>query len=114
MYVFALRSTVIGTSLYFNSVAVNLRTGWNALKDCPSIKYLKVESLAKKLVSHESMAEWTEKKDTWRGIAVELRYFLKLEAERNLTRPRVVHALFVTDGNVEFIHDVMSAGNVQG
>ena len=85
--------------------------GWNALKDCPAIRYLNVDSFARKLVPHESMAKWMEKKDNWQGIVDELRYFLKLKAERDLTRPRVVHALLVTAGNLGFIHDVMSAGN---
>ena len=86
--------------------------GWNALKDCSAIRYLNVENLARKLVPRESMAKWMEKKDNWQGIVDELRYFLKLKAERDLTRPRVVHALLVTAGNVEFINEVMSAGNV--
>ena len=88
--------------------------GWNALKDCPTIRYLNVESLAGKLLRRESMAEWMEKKDNWQGIVDELRYFLKLKAERDLTRACVVHALLATagNGNVEFINDVMSAGNV--
>ena len=108
---FTLYSPFIGTSLYFYSVAVNLGTGWNALKDCLAIRYVNVERLAQKLLPHEPMAEWMEKKDNWQGIVVELRYFLKLKAERHLTRPRVVHALFVTAGDVEFINGVMSAGN---
>ena len=85
--------------------------GWNALKDCTAIRYLNVESLAKKLLQRESMTKWMEKKDNWQGIVEELRYVLKLKAERDLTRPRVVHALLVTAGNVHFIHNVMSAGN---
>ena len=101
----------IGTTLYFHSVAVTLRIGWNALKDCLAIRYVNVERLAQKLLPRESMAEWMEKKDNWQGIVVELLYFLKLKAERDLTRPRVVHALFVAAGDVEFINDVMSAGN---
>ena len=111
---FTLYSPFIGTSLYFHSVAVNLRTGWNALKDCLAIRYVNVERLAQKLLSRESMAEWKEMKDNWQGIVEELCYFLKLKAERELTRTRVVHALLVTDGDVEFINDVMSAGNPLG
>ena len=81
------------------------------MKDYPAIRYLNVESLAKKLLRHESMAKWMEKKDNWQGIVDELRYFLKLKAEGDLTRPRVVHALLVTTGNAEFINGVMLAGN---
>ena len=80
------------------------------MKDCLAIRYVNIERLAQKLLPHESIAEWKEK-DNWQGIVVELRYFLKLKAERCLTRTRVVHALLVTDGDVEFINDVMSAGN---
>ena len=98
----------------FHSVAVNLQIGWNALKDCLAIRYLNVERLAKKLLPRESMAEWTNKKDNWQGIMEELRYFLKLKAERELTRPRVIHALLVTGGDVDFINDVMSAGKPLG
>ena len=101
------------TSLNF-PVTVNLRMGWNALKDCPAIRYLNVGSLAKKLLPRASMAKWMEKKDDWQGIVVELRYFLKLKAERDLTRPRVVHALFMTTGDVKLINDVMLAGNAGG
>ena len=107
---FTLYSPFIGTSLYFHSVAVNLGTGWYTLKDCPSIRYVNVERLAQKLLPRESIAEWKEK-DNWQGIVVELRYFLKLKAERCLTRTRVVHALLVTDADVEFINDVISTGN---
>ena len=81
------------------------------MKDCLAIRYVNVERLAQKLLSRESMAEWKEMKDNWQGIVEELGYFLKLKAERELTRTRVVHALLVTDGDVEFINDVMSAGN---
>ena len=95
----------------FHSVEVNLRIGWNALKDCLAIRYVNIERLAQKLIPRKSMAEWMEKKDNWERIVVELRYFLKLKAERHLTRPRVVHALLVTAGDVEFINNVMSAGN---
>ena len=98
----------------FHSVAVNLQIGWNALKDCLAIRYVNVERLAQKLLPRESMAEWMKKKDNWQGIVVELHYFLKLKAERHLTRPRVVHGLFVTGGDVEFINDVMSAGKPLG
>ena len=84
------------------------------MKDCLAIRYVNVERLAQKLLPRESMAEWKEKKDNWQGIMEEMRYFLKLKAERELTRPRVVHALLVTDGDVEFINNVMSAGNVLG
>ena len=98
----------------FHSVEVSLRIGWNALKDCLAIRYVNVERLAQKLLPHESMAEWMEKKDNWQGIVVELRCFLKLKAERHLTRPRVVHALLVAGGDVEFINDVMSAGKPLG
>ena len=81
------------------------------MKDCLAIRYVNVERLAQKLLPRESIAEWMKKKDNWQGIVVELRYFLKLKAERCLTRPRVVHALLVTAGDAEFINDVMSAGN---
>ena len=96
------------------SVTDKLRIGWNALKDCLAIRYVNVETLAQKLLPHESIAAWKEKKDNWQGIVVELCYFLKLKAERELTRPRVVHALLVADGDAEFINNVMSAGNVLG
>ncbi len=95
-------------------VTDKLRIGWNALKDCLAIRYVNVERLAQKLLPRESMAEWTKKKDNWHGIVEELRYFLKLKAERQLTRPRVVHALLATGGDAEFINDVLSAGNVLG
>ena len=95
-------------------VTDNLRSGWNALKDCLAIKYLNVGSLAKKLLPHASVTKWMEKKDDWQGVMKELRYFLKLKAERDLTRPRVVHALFVTAGDLEFINNVMLAGNARG
>ena len=98
----------------FHSVAVTLRTGWNALKDCLAIRYINVERLAQKLLPLQSMAEWMEKKDNWERIVVELCYFLKLKAEKHLTRPRVVHALLVTGGHVKFINDVMSAGKPLG
>ena len=91
---------------------VNLRIGWNALKDYQAITHLNVDSIAKKLLPRASMAQWMEKKDDWQGIVVELRYFLKLKAERDLTRPHVVHALLVTSGDVEFINDVMFAGHL--
>ena len=101
-------------SIFNFPVTDKLRIGWNALKDCLAIRYVNIERLAQKLLPHESMAEWTEKKDNWQGIVEELRYFLKLKAERELTRPRVVHALLVTAGDVEFMNDVVSAGNVLG
>ena len=91
-------------------VKVHLRVGWNFLKECQAIKYLNVESFARKLLPRESMAKWMEKKDNWCGIVKELCYFLKQKAERELSRPRVVYALFEAGGDAKFIGDVMFAG----
>ena len=90
-----------------------MRVGWNTLKDCQAIKYLNVESLARKLLPRDSMAKWMEKKDNWRGIVKVLRYFLKQKAERHLTRPCVVYALFQAGGDAKFIDDVMFAGKMR-
>ena len=94
-------------------VTDNLRNGWNALKDCQAIRCLNVESLAKKLLPCVSVAKWMEKKDNWCMIMAELQYFLQQQAARPLLRPRVVHALLVTAGDVEFVNDVMFAGNAR-
>ena len=82
------------------------------MKDCQDIKYFNVESIARKLLPRDSMVMWMEKKDNWHGIVRELRYFLKTKAERELTRPRVVFALFEAAGDVKFIDDVMFAGKM--
>ena len=92
--------------------AGNLRSGWNALKDCQAVTSVTIDSLAKKLLSRESMNIWIERKDNWQGIIHELCYLLKEKAKRELTRPRVVHALFVAAGNVEFINQILFAGEL--
>ena len=91
-------------------VRCSLRVGWNTLKDNQAIKYLNIDSIARKLLPPDAMAKWRKEKDNWWGIVEELRYFLKRKAERHLTRPRVVHALFVAAGDVQFINDVLLAG----
>ena len=98
--------------LLFYPVNINLRVGWNTLKDCQAVKYLNVASLARKLLRHayDAMTKWNKEKDNWQRIMEELRYFLKQKAERDLTRPRVVHALFVAAGDIQFVTKVMLAG----
>ena len=97
-------------SYFLHAVKVNVRGGWNTLKDCQAIKYINVEILARKLLPYDAMVKWRKEKDKWLRIMEELRYFLKQKAERDLTRPRVVHALFVATGDVQFINDVLLAG----
>ena len=97
----------------FYPVKVHLRVGWNTLKDFQAIKNLDVDSIASKLLPHDSLAKWMEKKDNWCGTVKELRYFLKQKAEQELTRPHVVHALFVAAGDVQFINDVLLAGKIR-
>ena len=59
------------------------------------------------------MAKWRKEKDNWHGIMKELRYFLKQKAERELTRPHVVYAMFQSAGDAKFIDDVMFAGKMR-
>ena len=83
------------------------------MKECQAIKYLNVESFARKLLPRDAMAKWRKEKDNWHGIVKELRYFLKQKAERHLTRPHVVYALFEAGGDAKFIDDVMFAGKMR-